>query len=355
MKPISDVSVSIQTLKAVATDLFGVPAFFVPGTKAAYVEYADLDSLASDQALYADGYAALSAKAKAFLNQPENAGKFAVITYIAGAIADAYTAFSNKGYFWALLTGDQLAGTVDPTKNDALALSNAIEADAGSRMMIVNTTPANALTNASLFANNTKTVGMYGIANADLTDSSNCLDAALIGKYGSEPVGSVNWHDLAGLVGVKAIDYQLTAADFANLDKAFWVGYVTKINGIAQTSSGHTLSGDYIDQIEGKLWVNSSIQIDLQNLLTNSKKISFDERGAQLISATVDGTLNKAWQQGIVATDATGQAGLYTVSLTPIDQLKPADFEQRAYKGIKFAYTASNGIDTITVLGTVGE
>lgn len=355
MKQISDVSVSIQTLKAVATNFFGVPAFFVPEKSMAYKEYSSLDALSDDAASFGDGFNALYAKAKAFMSQDANAGTFSVITYVPGTIADAYNAYSSKGYFWALMSTDLLSGTVDPSKNDAIALSSAIEGDDTARMMMVNTTPASALTATEYFTGNTKTVGLYGVQSADVADSSNALDAALIGKYGSAPVGSLNWHDLPNLSGINPINDNITAGQFSALDKANWVGYVTKVNGIAQTSSGRTLSGDYIDQIEGKAWMKSSIQMDLQNLLTNSGKISFDEHGAQLIAANVEATMNRGWKQGIIATDTTGQAGVFKVISTPIDSLSKADFEQRVYKGVEFDYTASNGIDQIGVHGIVTE
>lgn len=351
----SDVSINITLINAVTTNRFAVPAFFVPADKAGYKEYTDLDSLETDlDELTSNNFVPMAkAKAHAFMGQANTGGRFAVVTYVAGEILDAYKAYKANGWQWAMPAFDALEITAPTTgiNADAVALSNAIELDQ-QRALVLNTTPANALKNVTSLVGNANTIVMAGLVSASAIEEGNQLDAALIGAYGNAPVGSINFHDLNGLKGIYDALKFVTPEQINGLTNINVMTYYTKINGVAQTSIGKTINGSYIDVLEGRDWVSVNMQMAIQNVLTNNNKVSYDNAGLALIRQAMDDTLSTAWDNGIVATDVTNKAQ-YTITSVPLSEIKPEDVASRKFNGFAFSYKAASAVDTVAISGQV--
>lgn len=348
----SDIATKITTFQAVADDIFGIPAFFVPGTAVSFKTYSGLDALNTDSANFGDSADALINKVSTYLAQPNASSKFIVITYIPGAIVDAYNQYKIISWFRTMLVGDPLAKDSDgKVSDDASNLSNQIEADKF-HILHVNSNPD---ADYTPFSSNDLTILTSGILTGNPTDAKNQLDAALLGKYGSEVIGSVNWKNRGGLVGVyNASDY-LTEAQFQKLSEQNVITYVTKFVDTPATSLGKTASGEYIDFVEGKQWVAYQLEARLQALLIDNNKLAFGSNGFQQVRATVDTLLNEAWVNGIIATDDATNQARYTVDMVGLSGLKQDDINDRSYKGVSFEYYANGAIDSIAITGQIGE
>lgn len=346
----SEISINITNFQSLVADVFSIPAFFVASDKASFKTYSSLDALSTDEANFGDNAEALINKVSTYLAQPNASADFVVITYIAGSIVDAYNQYKIAGWYRTMLVGDPLAKDSNgKVSTDVTDLSNKMEADKFHTLW-VNSTPD---ADYSGLASNSTAVLLAGILTGNTTDAGNQLDAALLGQYGATTIGSINWHNRGGLVGVyNAADY-LTEAQFTKLNENNVITYVTKFVNTPATSLGKTASGDYIDFVEGRQWVAYQLKARLQTLLIDNDKLPMDSTGFQLVRSTVDSLLNEAWVNGVVATDQTTNQPRYTVTMLGLDNLNTSDINAHNYKGVSFVYYASYGIDSIAINGQI--
>lgn len=351
---ISDVIVNVA-LKQAATKIgFGVPGLFVAGAENTYKEYARLDDVMVEFGFTSNVYRF----AKAYFAQADHPDTLAVITY--NDISAAYAEFTNKNWYFGVLADPEVS------MDDVTALSNLIEEDGFRMLMHQINLPTKGLgkdlsTLVEEFANNSRSILVAKRAKgekatdpesdapAKLTDIENIV-APLLGRYGAATVGSVNWHDLM-LDGVSADSF--TTGEMVILDKGNFMTYVMKTNGVAQTSQGKTMSGQYIDVIMGIDWTRQNIQMELQNILTFNDKVPFNAAGIALLTSATENVLNEAHANGIVDEDDASQEPKFTVSAIQRDRLKSTDIANRAYKGLSYEYTPAGAIDTVVVRGTI--
>ncbi len=356
---ILDAQVILTVSKPAPVAGLGIPAIFVQGDTENYQEYTSIDALADDF----DESTNVYKKADAVFAQINSPIKVAVITYTAGTAAegtpeDVTATPTSDG---ANVTADAESGLApivqaaqDYWLNDwhfamldkfdaanALALSNFIDLQKYKFLIV----QVRDLSDLKPLTPNARTIGL-------VKANDEPFDAALIGDAASVTVGNITWkfrHNLNGIT-----PDLVTNSEFDAINKAHAIGYVTKA-GVPQTTEGWTLSGDYIDTLHGQDWVKSNLETNLQTLLTNSPKISYDVTGIALLKATVKSTLETAKQQGIIAVGDDGKTGIYTVTAKPASEMKATDVAIRAYKGISFNYTAQNAIHTVVVYGVVEE
>lgn len=346
---LSDVTVSIEVQQSSASAGYGIPAYFVPGDTNTYKEYSTLESI---QAAYkpADSVYGFATE---YFAQPDHPQVMAVITF--ADLEEAMKLFDNKGWYFAILADEAMTKDIKP-QNDTkvLTLSNIIESSQY-RMMIVLDRYANADAIASddvLKGNldgNERTILMVKKSSTATASDAQRLDAALVGRYGAYTVGSLNWHDL--------IAPTMTADDWDAISlnailKSGAMAFVNKANNVAQTTSGVTMSGQYIDVIMGIDWTGSNIKASLQNILTQSNKVPYDQAGIALLKATVEGVLAKAYTNGIIDADDAGQAS-YSVTAKDRSEMRESDQQARVFTGLSYQYVPANAIDQIKVFGAI--
>ena len=81
---------------------------------------------------------------------------------------------------------------------------------------------------------------------------------------------------------------------------------VVSQGGILHTTEGTVLSGEYIDVIRSQDWVKARIAEGVFRLLATSPKVPYDDRGIAMVLAEVQGVMQQATAQGIIARDADG-------------------------------------------------
>lgn len=180
------------------------------------------------------------------------------------------------------------------------------------------------------------------------TTITNYPEAALIGRVGSAPVGSVTWKFMY-LQGIEPLD--ITNTNLNEIHTAGAITYVTKA-GRNQTSEGKTLSGEWIDVIHSKDYIRFNIEYAIQILFADSDKVSFDNTGIAQLESVTRNVLRQAFQQKMIAQDNDGLP-LYGTNFKRRSEVDPADRAQRKYNGGEFWFELAGAIHETTIRGVI--
>lgn len=359
---LSDITVKLNTETPSTPVNMGNLALFVKGDKQkaeGFNSYEDLQKVYGSNDL-------VKQVANGYFSQDDHGNKLFVITYT--DVATAATAFYGEGWEFATVLPvmtvvpvqvredgkieNKEPVTVDTTNElaDAVALSNFI--DSKKERFAVVGLPATA-ENVEKIADTKKAFGnsprtIFFVSGSNRAEAEYGI-GGLVGAVGNETVGSVTWK-FRKIGGVKPVDLTVTQIQKLHENNAFT--YVTKA-GLDQTSEGKTLSGEFIDALHGDDWVKASLETELQKLLSNSKKITFDSAGIAQIDATVTAVLTTATNNGIISVNPETNAGEFTVTTASRAQSSEEDIAQRNYTGLKFSYTRSGAIHTVKVNGQI--
>jgi hypothetical protein len=122
--------------------------------------------------------------------------------------------------------------------------------------------------------------------------------------------------------------------------------------GQPRTGEGKTVSGEYIDVIMSKDWVQLNIENSIQTLLNNSPKVPYTNAGiGQLEGATIN-VLKAGYNQGIIAEDDDG-IPLYSTNFPSREQSNPADRAARKYTGATFTFQLAGAVHEGAITGTI--
>lgn len=268
-------------------------------------------------------------KAKTYFDQENPSDRISVLTYASGKATDALGAFWNADWTFAVLA--------DNKDTNLLQIANTFEANED-HILVIQVAQASDLTS---YKSLNYTIGC-------VHDANEAMDAALLGRCASLTVGSITWK-FKDLKDVTPQD--VTAGEKAAIDAAHGIAYIT-VHGKAQTSEGFVLSGEFIDEIHGEIWVKNNLEANLESLLQSNPKVPYDATGIAMIQGVVTSTLQVATDQGIVLVNGNGK-GDFTVSSTPRSAQSTADLSARRYAGCKFSYTPSGAVHTVEVNGVV--
>lgn len=361
---LSDITVKLNIETPSIPVNMGNLAIFVKGAKQnveTFGSYEDLQNAYGSNEL-------LKQVANGYFSQDDHGNKLFVVTYT--DVATAASAYYPEGWeFATVIPTDPTAPvtilpsseegkensqpvTTDTTNAwaDVVALSNFIDGK-NERFAIVGmaATPENVENAAEFkkkFGNSPRTIAFFsGTTQAEAEYGI----GGLVGAVGNETVGSVTWK-FRKIGGVKPVD--LTVTQIEKLHESNIFTYVTKA-GLDQTSEGKTLGGEFVDALHGDDWVKASLETRLQQLLSNAKKITYDDAGIAQIDATVTAVLTDATNNGIISINPETNAGQFTVKTASRAQSSKEDIAQRNYNGLQFSYTRSGAIHTVKVNGQI--
>ncbi|WP_254438269.1 DUF3383 family protein [Paenibacillus sp. DCT19] len=230
--------------------------------------------------------------------------------------------------------------TTTTAQADVDEFAAAIEADNSREYFTRSSTLADV---ALLLAKNySRTTVFYHI------DISNYPEAALVGRVGSAPVGSVTWK-FKYLQGIAPLD--ITDTELREIHAAGAITYVTKA-GRNQTSEGKTLSGEWIDVIHSKDYIRFNIEYAIQNLFADTDKVSFTDTGIAQLESVTRTILQQGFLQGMVAADAAGLP-LYGTTFKGREEVDPVDRSKREYNGGTFWFELAGAIHQTTISGVI--
>ncbi|WP_284641188.1 DUF3383 family protein [Paenibacillus silviterrae] len=332
----NDVTVTIDIQRPTPKIGFGKP--LILGSSAAgnaYKTYKTLSAVLVDYASATEEYKAASALFGQGDNSPT---EIAIIARRTGStpetLEEVLETLFLKDWYYLISTSTDL--------NDITTIAEAVEQD-NSRQYFFRTSSKTDL--ATIFAEGyTRTNGFYHIA----AEVAKYPEAAWIGRAGSAPPGSLTWK-FKTLSGIQPLDI-----DSTELESIHALGantYVTKA-GDNVTSEGKTMSGEYIDIIQSKDYLVSSIEFAVQKLLNSKDKIPYDNGGISQIEATTKTVLQRADNNGMIAKDTDG-ISLFGTSFKARSEVDPADRAVREYNDGTFWFELAGAIHKTRIRGTI--
>lgn len=170
-------------------------------------------------------------------------------------------------------------------------------------------------------------------------------EAALIGAAGSLDAGSQTYK-FKNLVGITP--QLFTRAKSSEIHAKF--GFVFEpCSGDNNTSEGTMLSGDFIDEVQSRDWLVINGAQAIQEVLNNSPKVPYTDRGFVMLSDALRNVLNAGYTQGMIA-EVDGLPG-YTITAIPRADTNPADRAARLYGGLAFSFEFSGAVHKVKVNG----
>ena len=154
-----------------------------------------------------------------------------------------------------------------------------------------------------------------------------------------QPTASTTWKFMTNVKGISAAADPITLKPLSTAKQGYiddrngnWHGIERKVNF---AHGGKTASGEWIDVINAKDWLNDEIETGLLNLLLNQPggKIVFDNRGKEKVKNVIDSILTRAVELNVL----TG----YEPTTIP-DNTPPADIAARILRDVNWVgYLAS--------------
>lgn len=339
---LTDVTVTISILTPTPMlSGFGKPLIIGASTAGKdYKNYSNLEAVKVDYVASTEEY-----KAAAAIFSGKNApSEIAIASRKTGATPVLLPDFMDT----LLLKDWHFAVTTSTVVDDITTIGDKIEADKSGRQFLFRSSSKTDL--ATIKAKNySRTAGAYHSATAEIAKYP---EAVWIGCVGSLPVGSVTWKGwtLPGIVPM-----EIDATELKSIHDLGANTYVTKA-GTSVTSEGKAVNGEYIDIIHSRDYVVSSIQYAVQDLFNKAQlansKISFDNTGIAQIESAVRTVLQRAYNNGMIATDDDG-VPKFTTTFAPRSSVDPALIQQRKYTDGKFSFVPAGAIHETTINGVI--
>lgn len=163
------------------------------------------------------------------------------------------------------------------------------------------------------------------------------------GQLAEEP-GAATWM-FKTLPGV-TVDL-LTSTERTNVLNNNGNVYVPQ-NGVNMTEQGKMASGQFIDIIHGRDWLEARIAEDIFAQLKKSKKIPYTNKGAGVLEGLVRARLRDAVNKGVLTDDEE-----FTVTVPKVADQMVNDRAARYFPGIKFDAKLAGAVHKVQVRGTI--
>ena len=163
-----------------------------------------------------------------------------------------------------------------------------------------------------------------------------------------QPTASTTWKFMTNVAGISAAADPVTLKPLSTAKQGYisdrngnWHGFERKINF---AHGGKTASGEWIDVINAKDWLNDEIETGLLNLLLAQVggKIVFDARGKEKVKNVIDSILTRAVELNVL----TG----FEPTTIP-DNTPPADIASRILRDVNWVGYLSGAVHFAVVNG----
>lgn len=339
--PLKDIHIDISVAKPTPKTGLGTPLFVIKDTGESpagdvYGKYSSIEAFKADSnfASIKDNVV-LNQKLNTLMNQENRPKYFCVLSYATDATVALNNVWDNDFYF--LLSGDDL------TESQA-AIANAVDLK-DFKIAVIQTKRI-----ADLGAYNSK----HRVIEYYQPNDGEHLDAASVGSIGSLTVGSVTWK----FKDVKMVTpTPLTQTEMDQIDAKRAIAFTPKY-GHNELTEGWTCyvqgleAPEYIDDIHGQDWILTDMTQGLADLMYNTPKLPYDQRGISALQATAEITLKRGYDQGIVGITADGLPA-YTVSALTKEDQDEDDILNRRYRGLQWSYGRSGAIHEVWVQGEI--
>lgn len=175
------------------------------------------------------------------------------------------------------------------------------------------------------------------------SNNTQYVDGAMLGKMLPSDPGSETWafQEVASVTG----EVITSANDTTLKNKNYsWVEEYTA-GGKTYSRNGFVSSGQFLDVIRGRDWLEANLQIDILDALLANPKIAYNDEGIEILRAVVENRLRLAAEQGIIDEDTI------VITVIPKADMPANKIGERLYDGITFEAVLTGAIHTVPVSG----
>lgn len=170
------------------------------------------------------------------------------------------------------------------------------------------------------------------------------IDGAWDGRCLPLTPGSETWK-FKTLAGIPAVS--LTSTQRTNI-KAKNCNFYEAVAGVNITQEGVTGSGEFIDVIRFRDWLEADMAAGVYGALVKPDKIPFTDPGVALIEAEVRASLRRGVDAGGIAEDPA-----FVVTVPKVSETSSIDRGNRLLKTVKFTATLAGAIHAVQISGNV--
>ncbi len=206
---------------------------------------------------------------------------------------------------------------------------------------------------------------MYFVSTDDLTVYAGALNSdrtvvmvtnqpgeypaeAWVGACAPFAPGTITWtfKTLNGISNSGLMNSEVDSVEDANGN-----AYIEQ-GGVMITSNSKTTSGEYIDVVRSKDWLEARITEGVFSLLANSKKVRFTNAGIAQVVAAVEAPFKRAVASGVIGRDAEDKP-MYNVTAPSRSEISQTDRANRKLPGVTFGGTIAGAIEDVGINGSI--
>lgn len=222
---------------------------------------------------------------------------------------------------------------------------------------------------ADTYVNSLEKIGFFASSDQTITSSgertviliSNHADeypeAAWLGRVGALTIGSATW-DSKQLNGQK--NSGVTLSEQSTL-LANNLNLIREMGGVNVSWEGKTMSGQYIDVIQGRDLLKARLTEGWHSLKINTEKIPFTEQGRSMVESYIREVFRVVGRNGVIApveTEADNENSdmgdfQYQLSIPEISEISTANKAARVFAPITFKAIIAGGINSLEISGTL--
>lgn len=246
---------------------------------------------------------------------------------------------------------DDWYGLTDSSHSDGVIRTASPFIETQSRIFLGQSNTADILTSAidDVFSD-LQLAALARTAPVFSNDDTAFLDAAWQGNALPTDPGSITWafRELKIVVASvgEGVPNALNATQLGFLNGKNG-NYYELIAGRSVTRHGRMADGTFIDLIRGRDFVESTIALDIFDLLANEDVVPFTDGGANQAAGVILGSLEEAAALGIVVADSI------VVTVPLVSTVSVANRALRNLPDVTFAATVQGAIHTLDITGTL--
>jgi hypothetical protein len=254
------------------------------------------------------------------------------VTYDFGAAYDRIT-MNNSEFYGLLLTS--AAG-----QDDIELIALKVDADEQPRILGVSAIVTD-YTSIPNILNDLHNLNYKRTFYTEDNVANNFIPAAWMGKMLPMQPGSATWA-FKNLNSVQAADIgELNRLEIDQNNGNYYVNAA----GSSFTVNGKMLGGDYIDTIIGIDWLDNTIKIDMTELFKTAPKVPYNTAGITLVENTLNGSLAKAVQNGII--------NEYEITVPRYEDTTSSERGTRVLNNVSFTAVLTGAIQKVVINGVV--
>ena len=203
-----------------------------------------------------------------------------------------------------------------------------------------------------------RTIGIYGKesgsqTDANMPDVNKYMNVAFMAKYLQYQSGTETaaHKKLSAVLPSEFSTSEISAILTANLN------YFTTVGGKTITMNGKVLSGEWIDVIRFRDWLQNDMQVRVVNLFMVNPKISLNDAGIALIENQMIASLRSGQNIGGIAEDEFDEDGEvipgFTVTVPEAASLSDTEKASRSLENFQFTARLLGAIHFVEIKGNL--